>query len=289
MYMKHLVANLYTAAKLTALLPLTSNRDSVQEYRELKIPMSWEASVCRICVSQYSAQVGSTVAIYREFVADITEEYTKRGMSIPRCLQIRQGKATIGATVMIEGKDLVVIWRGERANLELGTCVAEITLDRSKAQIVRTRVLTNAERYFVTGSGRIREFTEGEIAELHKATIAAHKVASGETLFASSAKPEPAPLQRREVTRALLSLPGEVQEDGSIEVSPLDWQDHKAAEHFNVDSRLIRQLREELAICVVSHDVALNDAANALEMALAAPSESDVRGAARTLLNLVHL
>lgn len=301
--MKHLVVSIYTAAKLTGLLQI---RDLELEYDNLKIPTSWQVSVCRICVTACSAMIGSTVAIYRGFATEFMAEHKK---SNARIAPIKDGKATIGAVVTFDGGEATdIIWRGDRANLELGVCVAELTLDRPRSNIIRIRSLPSAERYYTIGCGRLREYTNEQIAELLAATISARKAANGEKLsqemrtVANASKNLAAEVvqdltltsvKRREVIAALMLIHGPVQSDGTIEVSPIDWNDQLAADRFNVDSRLIRELRESLAIRVKSLDVALNDAANALQAALDAPLESstydDVDRHARSLLSLLRL
>ena len=309
--MKHLLASLYVAAKISGLLPLTGS-----EYADLGIPKGWQVSSCRIFVPTNNASGISTAALYRQFYDAVMADHKDAKVS-PILDQTAAGrKPTLGASVQLRG-DIIreIIWRGHNANLELGTVVADVDLDRPNAKIARIKPIPEAGRYIVgNGRGTVRDLSEQEIKTATDATAKARKIVSGENICeemrtvaaaapATIAKSEQimTPAKRRGIMAALHPfMDRDEADDGTILVSPLDWQDAKQARLFEVSPADITAIREEIGIRLQDTGEAINAVANRLAE-LAANSDDDratsaltyelkeMRKAARDLLALMRL
>lgn len=305
--MKHLLTSLYSAAKISGLLPLTGS-----EYKNLGIPKSWQVSSCRIFVPANNSTGISSVGIYRQFEADLRADHHDAQIE-PIKHDTGHGTVTIGASVTLR-RDAVkaprlIVWRNETANLALGTAVADIDLDRPNEKIARIRPLPMAERYVVgNGRGVIRELSEQEIKAATDATRKAQSIASGASLQAAMqtvanaaapatiAKPTITPAQRRGIVAALSPFcDGDEREDGTIIISPIDWNDERKARLFAVTVEEIREIRESLGIRVRSLEEATNIAANRLDSLLTEVDKGgnnrryeELSAAARDLLTLIR-
>lgn len=306
--MKHLLASLYVAAKISGLLPLMGS-----EYADLGIPKGWQVSSCRIFVPTNNASGISTAALYRQFYDAVMADHKDAKVS-PILDQTANGrKPTNGASVQLRG-DIIreIIWRGPNANLELGTVVADVDLDRPNAKIARIKPIPEAGRYIVgNGRGTVRDLSEQEIKTATDATAKARKIVSGESIreemrtVATAAAPATiakaeqimTPAKRRGIMAALHPfMDRDEADDGTILVSPLDWQDAKQARLFEVSPADIAAIREEIGIRLQDADKAINEAANRLD-ALVNEGQTgsnsllfdNMRKAARDLLALMRL
>jgi len=311
--MKHLLTSLYSAAKISGLLPLTGS-----EYKDLGIPKSWQVSSCRIFVPANNSTGISSVGIYRQFEADLRADHHDAQIE-PIKHDTGHGTVTIGASVTLR-RDAVkaprlIVWRNETANLALGTAVADIDLDRPNEKIARIRPLPMAERYVVgNGRGVIRELSEQEIKAATDATRKAQSIASGASLQATMRTVAAAPARleleapvepakpvssekKRDLVKAMIATPGVRQPDGSLLVSPLEWQDDKAAEVFGIDAADIAAMRQELGIKIQNVTSAIDAASARLDSLvntkISAYGETEhheqERLAARNLLALMKL
>ncbi len=306
--MKHLLASLYVAAKISGLLPLMGS-----EYADLGIPKGWQVSSCRIFVPTNNASGISTAALYRQFYDAVMADHKDAKVS-PILDQTAVGrKPTNGASVQLCG-DIIreIIWRGHNANLELGTVVADVDLDRPSARIARIKPIPEAGRFIVgNGRGMVRDLSEQEIKTATDATAKARKIVSGESIreemrtVATTAAPATiakaeqimTPAKRRGIMAALHPfMDRDEADDGTILVSPLDWQDAKQARLFEVSPADIAAIREEIGIRLQDADKAINEAANRLD-ALVNEGQTgsnsllfdNMRKAARDLLALMRL
>lgn len=297
--MKHLLTSLYSAAKISGLLPLTGS-----EYKDLGIPKSWQVSSCRIFVPANNSTGISSVGIYRQFEADLRANHHDAHIE-PIKHDTGHGTVTIGASVTLR-RDAVkaprlIVWRNETANLALGTAVADIDLDRPNEKIARIRPLPMAERYVVgNGRGVIRELSEQEIKAATDATRKAQSIASGASLELEAPVEPAKPVsseKKRDLVKAMIATPGVRQPDGSLLVSPLEWQDDKTAEVFGIDAADIAAMRQELGIKIQNVTSAIDAAAARLDSLvntkISAYGETEhheqERLAARNLLALMKL
>jgi hypothetical protein len=88
---------------------------------------------------------------------------------------------------------------------------------------------------------------------------------SGESIREEMRTVAAAAEKKRELMKALIATPGSRQPDGSLLVSPLEWQDSKAAEIFGIEAADIAAMRKELGITVQNVTVAIEAAAARLD------------------------